>query len=244
MTSGRSAEAARVRGRILTTAAALLASGGPDSVSIRAVSAAAGIQAPTIYRHFGSKQGLLDAVTQHGFAAHVRSHATLRPHADPVDDLRWGWDAHVAYALAHPHEYRMTYALSHPGSPHPAAAHAEEILVGRIQRIAEAGRLRVSEERATRLIEAGAAGAALRLLSDPEEHRDLGLSEAAREAIISAITTEPPDEPDDGPAAAAVHLRAALHHVPSFTPAERGLLREWLDRIARGVTPRRPRPRG
>ena len=227
----------------MEAAATLLAAGGPESVSIRAVSAATGITAPTIYRHFDSKQGLLDAATEHGFATHVRSHATIHPHADPVDDLRWGWDAHVAYALAHPHEYRLAYALPHPGSPHPTAVHAGQLLGRRIHRIAEAGRLRVSEERATHLIEAGAAGTVLRLLSDPEERRDLGLSEAAREAVIRAITTEPPNEADDGPAAAAVHLRAALHQVASFTPAERGLLREWLDRIARGVTPRRTRSR-
>lgn len=232
MKSSRSAETARIRRRVLDTAAALLASGGPDSVSIRAVSSAAGIQAPTIYRHFGNKQGLLDVVTEDGFAAYVRSHPTLHPRADPVDDLRWGWDAHVAYALDHPHEYRMTYALPHPGSPHPAAARAEEILAGRIHRIAEAGRLRVTEERALRLVEAGGAGTALIMLSIPESRADHGLSEAAREAVIATITTEPPRDREDGPAAAAVHLRATLHQVASLTSAERGLLREWLDRIA------------
>lgn len=244
---GRQVEAARTRGRVLEAAAALLAAGGPDSVSIRAVSAATGIQAPTIYRHFDNKQGLLDAVTEHGFSTHVRSHATIHPYTDPVDDLRWGWDAHVAYALAHPHEYRLTYAQPHPGSPHPTAVHAGELLGRRIHRIAEAGRLRVPEERAVQLVEAGGAGTALRLLAEPEESRDPGLSAAAREAVIDAITTEPPDGSDgagSGPASAAVQLRASLHQVAVFTPAERGLLREWLDRIARGVTPRRARPRG
>ena len=248
---GRQVDAERTRGRVLETAAALLAAGGPESVSIRAVSAATGIQAPTIYRHFDNKQGLLDAVTEHGFATHVRSHATIHPHTDPVDDLRWGWDAHVAYALAHPHEYRLTYALPHPGSPHPTAVHAGELLGRRIHRVAEAGRLRVPEELAVQLVEAGGTGTALRLLSEPEERRDPALSEALREAVIRAITTEPledprddPDGRDDGPASAAVQLRASLHQVAAFTPAERGLLREWLDRIARGVTPRRARPRG
>jgi hypothetical protein len=106
--------------------------------------------------------------------------------------------------------------------------------------------LRVPEGRAVQLVEAGGAGTALRLLAEPEESRDPGLSAAAREAVIHAITTEPPDGSngaESGPASAAVQLRALLHQVAVFTPAERGLLREWLDRIARGVTPRRARPR-
>jgi len=226
-------ETARTRGRILETAASLLASGGPDSVSIRAVSAAAGIQAPTIYRHFGNKQGLLDAVAQLGLTTHVRTHALASPGPDPVDDLRRGWDAHVAYAVTHPHLYRLTYVESHPGSRHPAAVEAEQMLAGRIQRIAEAGRLRVTEERAVHLVQACGAGTALILLTIPDSHRDHGLSEAVREAVIATVTTEPPDELDGGPEAGAVHLRAMLPQVASLSVAERGLLREWLDRIAR-----------
>src|SRR4051794_36006940 len=53
------------RDRILQAAARLLAEGGREAVSTRAVSRAAGVQAPTIYRQFGDMQGLLDAVASH-----------------------------------------------------------------------------------------------------------------------------------------------------------------------------------
>ena len=66
-------EASITRERIVEAAAALLAQGGREAVSTRAVSAAAGVQAPTIYRIFGDKQGLLDAVASRGFAEYVRS---------------------------------------------------------------------------------------------------------------------------------------------------------------------------
>jgi AcrR family transcriptional regulator len=62
-----------VRARILAAAAALIADGGRDALTTRAVSAAAGVQAPTIYRLFGDKSGLLDAVAELGFAAYLRS---------------------------------------------------------------------------------------------------------------------------------------------------------------------------
>ena len=48
------------RERIVQAALALLESGGVDAVSTRAVSAAAGVQVPTLYRQFGDMQGLLE----------------------------------------------------------------------------------------------------------------------------------------------------------------------------------------
>ena len=64
------------RERIVEAAAQLLATGGREAVSTRAVSAAAGVQAPTIYRLFGDKQGLLDAVASRGFADYLRTKIT------------------------------------------------------------------------------------------------------------------------------------------------------------------------
>src|SRR5258706_130799 len=76
------------RDRIVAAAAALLTEGGREAVSTRAVSAAAGVQAPAIYRIFGDKQGLLDAVASHGFATYLAGKAALPHSDDPVEDLR------------------------------------------------------------------------------------------------------------------------------------------------------------
>ncbi len=53
--------------------------GGPDAVSTRAVSAAAGVQLLTIYRLFGDKEGLLDAVVADGFTAYLTSKTARKP---------------------------------------------------------------------------------------------------------------------------------------------------------------------
>ena len=45
------------RTRILRAATELLATGGRSAVTTRAVSAAARVQPPTIYRHFGAMRG-------------------------------------------------------------------------------------------------------------------------------------------------------------------------------------------
>ena len=50
------------RERILRSTMELLARGGREAVTTRAVGNAAGVQSPTIYRQFGDMRGLLDEV--------------------------------------------------------------------------------------------------------------------------------------------------------------------------------------
>ena len=90
------------RERIVATAAELLARDGREAVTTRAVAAAAGVQAPTIYRLFGDKTGLLDAVAEHGFQTYLAGKGARPESADPVEDLRAGWDLHVGFGLANP----------------------------------------------------------------------------------------------------------------------------------------------
>ena len=219
------------RSRIVDAAAHLLESGGVDAVSTRAVSAAAGVQAPTIYRLFGDKAGLLDAVVTDGFERYLAEKTVREESDDPVADLRLGWDLHVGLALERPALYTLMYARPNGEGYSPAARAAFAVLAALVRRIAAAGRLRVPECRAVGLVHATGAGAALSLIAVPPEERDPGLSDAAREAVIAAVTTDVPVVPEAGPVAAAVSLRAALDDVEVLTDAERALLAQWLDRI-------------
>ena len=72
------------RERIVETAASLLADGGREAVTTRAVATAAGVQPPTIYRLFGDKVGLLDAVTEHGFQAYLATRGSRAPTRSPT----------------------------------------------------------------------------------------------------------------------------------------------------------------
>jgi len=220
------------RDRIIDAAVTLLAEGGRDAVSTRAVSAAAGVQAPAIYRIFGDKQGLLDAVASHGFETYLRTKTAAPPTDDPVADLRRGWDTHVDFGLTNPALYSLSYGDPRPGAAPPAARQAAEILAGIIHRIAEAGRLAVTETRAVNLVHAGGRGTTLMLISLPETERDPALSTMARESIIGTITTDAPPDVAPGPVATAVAMRAVLPAATVLTGPERDLLAEWLDRIA------------
>ena len=230
-------KAVDTRDRILRAAAGLLAKGGREAVSTRAVAAAAGVQAPTIYRQFGDMRGLLDEVASHGFSAYLRE-KTMRERAeDPVEDLRRGWDLHVGFGLANPSFYALMYGDPKPGTEPTAAKEAAEILRGLVRRVAEAGRLRVGVERAARMIHAASSGVVLSLIATEEEDRDPALSEATREAMLAAVTTDEPGKEAteaDGRSRAvsrAVALKAVLPETTELTPGERALLTEWLDRI-------------
>ena len=197
------------------------------------------MQAPTIYRLFGDKQGLLDAVAERGFAGYLAELSAERATStdtDPVEDLRRGWDLHVDFGLRHPHLYSLAYGGVQPGRPTPAALAAAAMLAGTVHRVAAEGRLAVSEERAVEVIHAAGCGTTLTLITVAPEHRDLTLSSTVRDTAIATIVTDTPRRAaaSDGAVVAAVQLRANLDASPVLEPAERGLLDHWLGRIADG----------
>ncbi|GII54110.1 TetR family transcriptional regulator [Planotetraspora thailandica] len=219
----------------MAAAAGLLAEGGREAVSTRGVSNAAHVQPPAIYRIFGDMQGLLDAVVSYGFQAYLDKKIN-RPHAaDPVDDLREGWDAHVGFGVANPEFYKLMYGQPVSGTESEAAKKAAEILIGLVERVAKAGRLAVGVERAAQMIHSAGCGVTLTLIGTPPESRDPELSERTREAILAAVITEGPRASGAGRPSAvhAVALKAVLSEAEdTLSPGERHLLTEWLDRIS------------
>jgi AcrR family transcriptional regulator len=228
---------AGTRDRIVRAAAGLLVEGGREAVTTRAVAAAAGVQAPTIYRQFGDMRGLLDEVASFGFSRYLRDKTARERAEDPVEDLRRGWDLHVGFGLENPGFYTLMYGDPRPGVEPTAAREASEILHGLVQRVAEAGRLRVDVESAVHMSHAAGVGVTLTLIGTRPEERDPALSGATREAILAAVTTDAaPDTATghDRVPGRAVALKAALPETPAgFTPSESALLSEWLDRLAR-----------
>lgn len=226
------------RDRILRAAARLLAEGGREAVSTRAVSAVAGVQPPTIYRQFGDMHGLLDAVVSDGFARYVESKVARRSVEDPVADLRAGWDLHIAFGLANPALYALMYGDPRPSGTLAAAAEAHQLLKQLVGRVAAAGRLRIGVESATRMMHAAGVGVVLTLIAADDTDRDLTTATLTCEAILTAVTTDvipdkTPTQTGRRPTVShAVALKALLPDASAvFTSAECGLLTEWLDRL-------------
>lgn len=221
----------QTRQRVIEAAIGLLTRGGRDAVTTRAVAEAAGLQPPAIYRLFGDKDGLLDAVAEHGFTAFLATKRVDPDPQDPIADLRTGWDVAVEFGLANPALYTVMYT-DPARSTSSAFKTGMGILMGRIRRLAAGGWLRVDEELAAQIIHATARGAVLTWLSLPEDRRDPALLSTLREAMVDAVTSRQPAVREAGPAGAARALRATLPEQTTLSGAEQELLGEWLNRLA------------
>lgn len=225
------------RSTIIAVAAQLLRDQGAAAVTTRAVAGAAGVQAPTIYRLFGDKDGLLEAVAEHTMATwvSVKADAVTAASAagvEPLDDLRAGWQLQIDFGMANPAIFRL---LSEPDRvlQSPAIRTGRQVLESRIHRLALTGRLQVSEQRAVGLIQAAGTGTVQTLLATPPARRDPGLPDAMFDAVLQQILTDTEARSDTVSLTAAVALRAVAAQLDVLTDAERRLLTEWLDRAIR-----------
>jgi len=210
------------RDRLLTAAAELLDAAQGAEVSTRAITERAGVQAPTLYHHFGSKRGLEDAVVTHGFKRFLAEREAAGERSDPIDDIREGWDLHVRYGLENPSFYGLIYGRAVPGKPCGVVAEVEAMILRALEPAARAGRLRVPAERAAREILAASTGVVLTLITSGE---DESLSREVREAVLGRIVTAP------GPLAEAAEALDAALGQSALSAAESALMREWLGRL-------------
>jgi AcrR family transcriptional regulator len=230
-------DAAIARDRLLLAAAELLDAADGSEISTRAICDRAGVQAPTLYHHFGSKQGLLDAVVTHGFAQFLAERGVAAGEQDPLDAIRRGWDLHVQYGLENPRFYALIYGRTVPGRPCGVVANVEAMILEALQPAARGRRLRVAPEQAAREILAASTGVVLTLISRPPDELDRSLSAELRDAILERITTGSPSAPasEGGVAAAAIALDVALAQEHNgLSGGETALLREWLARLSSG----------
>ncbi|WEP00890.1 TetR/AcrR family transcriptional regulator (plasmid) [Streptomyces sp. FXJ1.172] len=228
-----------LRQKIVLAAADLLEEAGLEAVSTRAVAARAGVPTPSIFRIFGDKDGLLEEVAEHGFRRYLEAKAGLLTGDDPVQVLRDAWDLHIRFGLEHPAYYALVYGQVRPGRVPHAGLRAAAGLRDMITRVAAAGRLRMSVERATEVMHSAGVGTILTLIGLPEDVRDLRTADAVREMVINTLALPPGGDdgapaPASGVAGSAMALLAALGQdgTAALSVGERTLLLEWLNRLA------------
>ena len=111
--------------QIARAAARLFAGRGYDATSVREIVEAAGVTKPTLYYHFGSKEGLAQAlltVPMTAFSARLKDCLDATP--DPVANLAAQFDAHFEFIREDPDRARFYYALRF--GPHGSSL-AEEL---------------------------------------------------------------------------------------------------------------------
>ena len=129
---------------LLTSAADILETEGPDALSVRRIAAAAKVAPMGVYNHFESKNGIVDALFMQGFERLGRALDTIADVDDPYEALVEGGRRYRALALAHPMAYRLMFLHTVPGyEPSDAAlevaARAFDSLVAAVRRAMAAG---------------------------------------------------------------------------------------------------------
>jgi AcrR family transcriptional regulator len=142
--------------QILAAASKLLAKGGAAAVTTRAVCEAAGVTAPTLYHHFGDKDGLLSALVAQGVTAFMERKRANQQTSDALADLERGWGIWTGFAVDHPQLFRLMVESTR-NDPGVGQA-AFDVMRVMIERLAAEGRLTTDAETAARTIWAAANG--------------------------------------------------------------------------------------
>ena len=125
----------------------LAGEGGVEAVTVRAAAAAAGTTTRAVYALFGSKEGLVEALTRRCFDLLTDRVKAVPLTDDPVEDLITGSvQGFRAFALEHPDLFRLVFGFSLPAGAWTAEAQATQRasyqqLIGRVERAASAGLL-------------------------------------------------------------------------------------------------------
>jgi AcrR family transcriptional regulator len=174
------------RRAILDAAAELFAEGGEKRLSIREVCARAGVTAPTVYHHFGDKDGLVLKVIEDSFSAFAQTVDELERPQDPIAALVWAWDAYVAYGLTHPMQYRIMFQRRR-ATPIPAATAAFQRLVDVLSAVEAEGLLVPPLEHACKAVWSAMHGVTS-FIASGYLPPDTPASALVRDAIIAHIT--------------------------------------------------------
>lgn len=216
------------RERIIAAGVSLVARQGAGAATTRAIAHEAAVQPPTIFRHFGDKEGLLDAIAERVTSEFLARKLTSYG-GDPVENLRTGMEMFMEFGVGHPDIYLHMYAR--PDRLPKAALRAVDALRQRVREAALTGRLAVSEQRAFDILNSLSRGTVMLMLERDEDERR-GMIAGASAAAMTVILTGEGSSPETSPRAAAALLKASLDDLGGMSAGERLLLSELLDRIS------------
>ena len=109
-TTGRSSS--ELAAHIARVAARLFAERGYDATSVREIVEAAGVTKPTLYYHFGSKQGLAEALLTKPMTKFIGTlRGLVERDSDSIRLLRTMFEAQVLFLAEEPDRARFLYAI-------------------------------------------------------------------------------------------------------------------------------------
>ena len=191
----RAAQRTRTRRAILDSTEHLLLDVGMEAFSIRKLVAACGFTAPTIYQHFGDKDGLLDALVGERFERLENRLKRLPRDGDPVEILRSRALLYARFGIRHPRHFQLAAALR--ARAHAAPSSMEEartLLEQPWVELWEAGRLRAGDwQSAAQAMGALCSGIVVNHIENPDHDWSKTLVEDAVDALLRGLVL-PTDE--------------------------------------------------
>jgi AcrR family transcriptional regulator len=137
----------RSRDAVLDAAETLLAAGGPESVTVRAVAAEVGESTRVVYSQFASMAALMGSLGARGFQMVADLVNQVPTTDDPLDDLvEVGAGAFRRFAIEYPHLFRITFhqvssEITHQPDARVALQAAYTALAARFEHAVEQGAL-------------------------------------------------------------------------------------------------------
>ena len=114
-----------LRSVLLGAASDVVATHGPDAVSLRELARALGVSPAAPYRHFPDRQALLCEIASGGFAQLGRDYATAAADVDPKLALRATGRAYLSLAFERPGLFQLMFESDLLGPASPVALLAQ-----------------------------------------------------------------------------------------------------------------------
>lgn len=175
------------RRTILDATEALMIEASGSDFSIRRLGDRSGYSAPTVYHHFGDKDGLIDALLDDRVSRLAEELEEVEPTGDPRDRLRSILLAYYEFSVTNPTFTRLMWTLSRKGESRMPAA------MERVRRCVEESLEQYGESRPPGRFDTGSAGRVLWALvyglvslqlTQPELTQDDDLAERAIDALF------------------------------------------------------------
>lgn len=180
------------RRAILDATQTLLSESEAGDFSIRGLTERCGYSAPTIYYHFGDKDGLLTALLDDGMQILARELHRCFQSEDALDRLRSILLTFIRYATEHPTFSALWGTVSRqPGNEMPRSYdEVKDLLDSPVRDLVDAGRLNdLDTTRAEQMLWAMLHGLIALQMAEPDHPWAPGLAEDTVDSLLRGMTT-------------------------------------------------------
>jgi AcrR family transcriptional regulator len=188
---------AELRAALVAAAARIVATEGPEALTLRRVADDVGTSTMAVYTHFGGMDELRRAVRGSGYGELAAALAALPRSGDPMPDLLLVCDAYYRFAVSHPDLYRAMF-MERPLDEQDAAE-CEGIfatLIGAVAACVEEGSLAPGDPAAiaTEIWVLGHGIASLELAALLTHEQGAGLARGALAHLLAGLGASPTNE--------------------------------------------------